>query len=66
METAMTRIEKEKYQDTEKLRKFLIQLKGKKFRLDCDHCVTFGNHLGNDITIHNGKEPEIICSECGY
>ena len=62
----MTQKEKDRYQDTEELRRILAQLKGKKFKLDCGHHVTFGYFLGNDITVRNGKEPEIICAQCGY
>jgi hypothetical protein len=62
----MTKEKKELYQDTKKLREIIRSLKGKKFRLDCGHHVTFGFYLGNDITIRNGKEPEIICSLCSY
>ena len=62
----MTKQEKTVYQDTNDLRDIIKNLKGKKFRLDCGYHVTFGFFLGNDITIHNGKEPRIICSECGY
>jgi hypothetical protein len=62
----MTREKKEHYQDTEGLRKVIHQLKGQKFKLDCGHHVTFGYYLGNDITIYNGKEPKIICSQCGH
>lgn len=62
----MTREEKKKYQDTEELRTILVRLKGKKFLFDCGHHITFGHFLGNDITIHNGKGLEIICSQCGY
>ena len=62
----MTKQQKEAYQDTEALRKIIKSLKGRKFRLDCGHCVSFGHFLGNDITIRNGKEPVIICSACGY
>jgi hypothetical protein len=54
------------YEETEKLRAVIKNLKGKKFRLDCGHLVTFGFFLGNDITIYNGKDPIIICSLCGY
>jgi hypothetical protein len=62
----MTREEKAKYRDTDELREFLSQtLKGKKYRLDCHH-ITFGYHLGNDITIYNGKRLLIICSLCGH
>lgn len=56
----------EKYEDTEILREIIRKLKNKKYRLDCGHHVTFGFHLGQDITIRNGKEPKIICSQCGY
>ncbi len=63
----MTKVQKEKYQDTDKLREFLSQLKGKKFRLDCGHHVTFMHQLGGSITIYNDSQsPEIICSCCGY
>jgi len=62
----MIQEEKKKYQDTEKLRIALTQLKGMKFKLDCGHHVTFGYYLGNDIIIRNGKYPEIICTQCGY
>ena len=41
-------------------------LVGMKFRLDCGHHVTFGEILGNDVTIRNGKEFKIICTECWY
>lgn len=62
----MTKQQKEAYQDVEVLKKIIQKLKGKKFRLDCGCHVTFGCFLGNDITIRNGKEPEITCSLCGY
>ena len=65
-EVDMTQKEKKKYRETEDLRVVLTQLKGRKFKLDCGHHVTFGHNLGNDITIRNGKHPEIICSLCGY
>ena len=54
------------YQDVKELKKVIQNLKGKKFKLDCGHLVTFGYYLGNDITIRNGKIPEIVCSFCGY
>jgi len=67
MEADMTKEEEKKYHDTEELRRILIRvLEGKHFRLDCGHHVTFGHNLGNNITIYNGKEPKIICAECGY
>ena len=62
----MTREQKETYEDTEMLRKILRKLKGKKFKLDCGHHVTFGYFIGNDITIFNGNNPKIICSQCSY
>ena len=62
----MTEQEKKLYENTEVLKQIIKDLKGRKFRLDCGHHVTFGYWLGNDITIMNGKEPKIICSQCGY
>lgn len=62
----MTQKEKDRYQDTDELRRILARLRGQKFKLDCGHYVTFGHFLGNDITIRNGKEPEITCAQCGY
>ena len=62
----MTRKQRERYQDTEVLRAVFEQLKGRKFKLDCGHHVTFGQYLGNDITIQNGTKLQIICSQCGY
>ncbi len=63
----MTNKQKESYQDTDTLRRILGQLKGRKFRLDCGHHVTFGHFLGNDITIYNdNRKPKIICSQCGH
>jgi hypothetical protein len=63
----MTKQKQRLYQDTDELRRILTQaLKGRKFKLDCGHFCTFGFYLGNDITIYNGKEFRIICSQCGY
>jgi len=63
----MTKEQMKKYQEPELLREILHRmLKGKKFTLDCGHHITFGHNLGNDITIYNGKELKIICSQCGY
>jgi hypothetical protein len=62
----MTRKQKENYEDTDTLRELLKKLKGRKFRLDCGHHLTLGYFLGNDITIYNGKELKIVCSQCGY
>jgi hypothetical protein len=66
MRLEMKQQEKERYRDVEELRRFLKSLKGKKFRLDCGHKITFCHHLGNNLTVLNGKEPRIICSLCGY
>ena len=62
----MTREEKDRYRETDELRRILSQFKGMRFKLDCGHHVTFGHYLGNDITIYNGKLPTINCSQCGY
>ena len=63
----MTKEQKNEYQDVEVLKEILSKtVTGRKFRLDCGHHITFGHFLGNDITIYNGKELKIICSQCGY
>jgi len=63
----MTKRQERQYEDTEILRQILLKtLKGRKFRLDCGHHVTFSHHLGNNLTIYNGKTLKIICSQCGY
>jgi hypothetical protein len=62
----MTKEKKAAYEETETLKQFIQGLRGKKFRLDCGHHVTFGHSLGNAITIYNGKHPTIICSQCGH
>ena len=63
----MTKEQEKEYEDTKILKGLLLNtLKGRKFRLDCGHHITFGHHLGNDITIYNGKTGKIICSQCGY
>ena len=62
----MTQEEKSKYHETDELLEILMQLKGRKYRLDCGHHVNFDHNLANDITIRNGTEPQIICSLCGY
>jgi len=65
--SVMTKEEKYKYAEPELLREILKRvLTGRKFRLDCGHHVTFSHNLGNDITIYNGKEFKIICSQCGH
>jgi hypothetical protein len=67
MEAPMTKEQKERYQSPEQLRDILKQtLYGKKFQLDCGHHITFFNTLGNNITIYNGKNLKIICSQCSY
>ena len=66
-EEGMTKEEKSLYSAPEALRDILKRvLSGRKFRLDCGHYTTLFHHLGNDITILNGKEPKIICSLCGH
>jgi hypothetical protein len=63
----MTKEQEKVYEETEALRKIICDLKGRKFRLDCGHHVTFGNFLGSDITIQNdAKRPRIICTLCSY
>lgn len=48
----MNKHERDQYQEPEVLRDILIRiLDGKKFRLDCGHHITFGQYLGNDLTI---------------
>jgi len=63
----MTNEQENNYLETDVLRKILEEtLTGMKFILDCGHHISFGHYLGNDITIYNGKELKIICSQCGY
>lgn len=62
----MTREQEAKYEDTEVLRQIILELRGRKFRLDCGHHITVGCFLGNNLTIINGAKPKIICAECGY
>ena len=63
----MTKEQEKEYQDVEVLKEILSKtVAGKKFRLDCGHHITFNHNLGNNITIYNGKELKIICSQCGY
>ena len=63
----MTNEQKKEYKNPELLGDILIRmLAGKKFRLECGHHVTFGHNLGNDVTIYNGKELKVVCSQCGY
>jgi len=66
-EEGMTKEEKSRYDEPEALKDILKRvLSGRKFLLDCGHRVSLFHHLGNDITIINGKEPKIICSLCGH
>jgi hypothetical protein len=62
----MTKEQKKKYEDTERLREIIKTLKGRKFKLDCSHHITFCHHLGSDIMIYNDSEVKIICSLCSY
>ena len=62
----MTREQKQAYEEPEALRAILQSLSGRKFRLDCGHHITFGEILGNDLTIRNGKDFKVICALCGY
>lgn len=63
----MNNMQRRHYQQPEALRDILFRcLNGKKFRLDCGHHITFGQVLGNDITIRNGRKLRIICAQCGY
>jgi len=58
---------KTKYNEPEILRDVLTcSLKGKKFRIDCGHHITWNHNFGNDIAIYNGKKLKLICSQCGY
>ena len=60
----MTIEKKSAYEPAESLKQVIETLRGRKFRLDCGHHVTFGYFLGNAITIYNGKHPTVICSQC--
>lgn len=62
----MTRDQLKNYKPSASLRKALTEVKGRKFRLDCGHLVIFNHNLANDITIRNGKDLHINCSQCGY
>lgn len=62
----MTKTQKKEYRPTGELREMLNILNREKFVLDCGHHVTFHEVLGNNVTIYNGKQLRIICSECGY
>ena len=58
--------EEEKYEEVKELREEIEKLRGRKFRLDCGHHITFCHHLGSDIMIYNRKSLRIICSLCSY
>lgn len=66
----MTNEQKMLYDSAEELRQLLWEtLAGRKFQLQCGHHITFGQYLGNDMTLRNGppnKGFKIICSQCGY
>ena len=63
----MNRAQKRLYQGSEVLKAILHrELYGKKFVLQCGHHITFGELLGNDLTVRNGKDFRVICAECGY
>jgi hypothetical protein len=63
----MTKEQKKNYQNVAVLKEIMSNtFTGAKFRLDCGHHITFNHNLGNDITIYNGKELKIVCSQCGY
>jgi len=62
----MTIEQKRQYEETDALRRILEGIKGRKFKLDCGHHVTFGHHIGSDITIFNGARFKIICSLCSH
>lgn len=61
----MTKSEKAAYQPAEKLKQIINAHAGEKFRLDCGHHVTLGHFLGNSIVIINGKNIQVICTQCG-
>lgn len=63
----MNKEQKRQYQGPEALREILYrELHGKKFTLQCGHHITFGQVLGNDLTVRNGKDLKVICAQCGY
>ncbi len=62
----MTREQKQQYRPTDDLREILAILDKEKFKLDCGHHITFGEFLGNDLTVRNGKVLVITCGQCGY
>lgn len=63
----MTREQKSRYEDVSILKNILMNMKGRKFKLDCGHHVTIGHNLASDIVIYNGnKEMKIKCTLCSY
>jgi hypothetical protein len=62
----MTKKQKQQYRQTDDLRELLAILDKEKFKLDCGHHITFGEFLGNDLTVRNGKVLVITCTQCGY
>ena len=63
----MTKEQKRLYGEPEALKNILKRvLWGRKFLLDCGHHVTFGSSLANDVTLINGREFRVICSQCGH
>jgi len=62
----MTKKQRKEYRPADELRQILTELDKEKFHLDCGHRITFGEVLGNDLTIRNGKKLRIICAQCGY
>ena len=58
--------QKKEIKDVSVLENIFKELKGQKFRLSCGHCVTIGHNFGNNIIVLNGKDPKIICTDCGY
>lgn len=63
----MTKTQQQTYEEPEVLKDILRRaLKGKRFRLECGHRITFHHVFGNDLTIRNGPELTVICAMCGY
>lgn len=63
---SMTKEKESDYESSEELKKVIEGLKGRKFKLDCGHHITFGHNFGNDISIYQGHPLHIICTQCGY
>ena len=62
----MKKSKKEAYQPVVNLKQLILSHVGRKYLLDCGHCVTFGYFLGSNVIIINGKNLKVICTECGY